>query len=132
MNDKKSLFLYRMTQADETIAEAQKMFDEKFTPRSIINRAYYAMFYIVLALFHKNEIHIKTSKHTGIITVFDKEFIQKEKIDKKYSKILHSSFLARLENDYKEITNFSDSETESLLNGAIEFVNAIKEYITES
>jgi uncharacterized protein (UPF0332 family) len=65
MNDKKSLFLYRLSQAEETIAEAQKMFDDNFSPRSIINRAYYAMFYIVLALFLKNEINIKTSKHRG-------------------------------------------------------------------
>ncbi len=132
MTDKKSLFLYRLAQAEETIEEAQKMFDEKFSTRSIINRAYYAMFYIVLALFLRNEIDIKTSKHTGIIIVFDKEFIQKKKIDKKYSKILHATFLARLENDYKEITNFSDSDTANLLNGAIEFINVIKDYITKS
>jgi len=89
------------------------------------------MFYIVLALFLKNEINIKTSKHSGIITLFDKEFIQKKKIDKKYSKVLHATFLARLENDYKEIAHYSSSDTADLLNGAIDFVNAIKEYMTK-
>lgn len=51
MTDKDVLKGYRLKQAEETLLEAQKMLEGGFTPRTIINRAYYSMFYAVLALF---------------------------------------------------------------------------------
>ena len=75
MTGRDSLFLYRLKQAEETLLDAEKMLGGSFTPRSITNRAYYSMFYAVLALFIKTDVDIKTSKHTGIISIFDKEFI---------------------------------------------------------
>jgi hypothetical protein len=41
----------------------QKMLEAGFNPRSIINRAYYSIFYMLLALFLKTDVNIKTSKH---------------------------------------------------------------------
>jgi uncharacterized protein (UPF0332 family) len=41
---------YRLKQAAESIDEAVCLLSGKESPRSIINRAYYAMFYSVLAL----------------------------------------------------------------------------------
>jgi uncharacterized protein (UPF0332 family) len=41
---------YRLKQAEESINDAICLFSGKGSPRSIINRAYYAMFYAVLAL----------------------------------------------------------------------------------
>lgn len=76
MTDKENLFLYRLKQADETLLDAEKMLKGNFTPRSITNRAYYSMFYALLALFIKTDVTIKTSKHSGIITLFDKEFVK--------------------------------------------------------
>ena len=72
MTDRDSLFLYRLKQAEETLLDAEKMLGGSFTPMSIINGAYYSMFYAVLALFIKTDVDIKTSKHTGIISIFDK------------------------------------------------------------
>jgi len=88
MTDREVLYLYRLGQAEETLSEAEKMLQENFSPRSITNRVYYTMFYAVLALFLKTSLNIKTSKHIGIISTFDKEFVKQGKIDKHYSKIL--------------------------------------------
>ena len=41
---------YRLKQAEESIGEANCLLSGKESPRSIINRAYYAMFYGILAL----------------------------------------------------------------------------------
>ncbi len=61
MTDLETIFVYRMGQAEEMLAEAAKMLTSGFSPRSIVNRSYYAMFYAVLALFiHTNTPH-KTS-----------------------------------------------------------------------
>ena len=75
MTDKETLVAYRFKQAEETLLDAERMLQGGISPRSITNRAYYSMFYIVLALFLKTDINIKTSKHTGVISIFDKEFI---------------------------------------------------------
>ncbi len=47
---KRDLALYRLQEAEESLDEAQFLFDGHKSPRSVINRAYYAMFYSVLAL----------------------------------------------------------------------------------
>ena len=86
MTDTEALFRYRLQQAEETLIEAKKMADSEFSPRSIINRAYYSLFYALLSLFIKTGLHMKTSKHSGVISLFDKEFIKTGKIDKQYSK----------------------------------------------
>ncbi|MHB1679137.1 MAG: HEPN domain-containing protein [bacterium] len=126
MTDKETLFLYRLNQAEETLIEAEKMITNNFSPRTIINRAYYSMFYALLALFLKTDINIKTSKHIGIISLFDKEFIKTEKIDKRYSKILHNTFDSRQEGDYKEFANQSFDDAIDIINQSKEFLEIIK------
>jgi uncharacterized protein len=129
MTDKDALFLYRLKQAEETLAEAEKMVEEIFTSRSIINRAYHAMFYAVLALFLKTEVNIRTSKHSGIISVFDREFIKTGKIDKRYSKILHDTFDERQEGDYKELVEIPFEKAAEYVNLAREFIKVIKDFV---
>lgn len=122
MTDKDTLYLYRLKQAEETLSDAERMVQESFSPRSITNRAYYSMFYAVLALFLKTGINIKTSKHIGVISTFDKEFVKTGKIDKRYSKILHDAFDARQELDYKDL---ADSPMED----AVEYVRLAREFL---
>jgi uncharacterized protein (UPF0332 family) len=76
MTDMEALYKYRLDQVETTLDDAKKMLQAKVSPRSIINRAYYSMFYMLLALFIKMNINIKTSKHAGIISLFDIEFKQ--------------------------------------------------------
>lgn len=58
---KHDLSRYRIKQAEESLEDAEFLLSGKKSPRSIINRAYYAMFYAVLALL-VYEPH-STSKH---------------------------------------------------------------------
>jgi uncharacterized protein (UPF0332 family) len=43
--------------------------------RSVVNRAYYAIFYGIIALFIHENVEHKTSKHSGIISIFDKSIV---------------------------------------------------------
>jgi uncharacterized protein (UPF0332 family) len=126
MTDKETLFLYRLRQAEETLSDAKKMLEDKLSPRSIINRAYYSMFYGVLALFLKYDIKIKTSKHSGIISIFDAEFVHTGKIDPCFSKTLHKIFEVRQEGDYKELVEFSYNDVDEFVKLAEEFLEGIK------
>ena len=129
MTDKEELFVYRLKQAEDTLSDAEKMVDGDFTSRSITNRAYYSMFYSLLALFLKTDININTSKHTGVISFFDKEFIKAGKIDKRYSKMIHKMFNARQIGDYKELVNISKEDAAENVNLAKEFLGCIKKFI---
>ena len=132
MTDKQALFEYRLQQALTTLDDARKMLRAEISHRSVVNRAYYSMFYMVMALFLKMNVNAKTSKHTGLISLFDREFVIPGKIDKKYSKLLHSMFDDRQESDYKE---FVEVPKDDAVNGgryAEEFISAINQFIRES
>jgi len=129
MTDKQTLFNYRIKQAEETISDAKKMLQNQLSPRSIINRTYYSMFYAVLALFIKTDTTIRTSKHSGVISIFDKEFVHTGRLGPHYSKILHKAFKVRQEGDYKEFVDFSMEDATEFVNLAGEFLDAIKNLV---
>jgi uncharacterized protein (UPF0332 family) len=113
------------------LADAEAMTKAKLSPRSIINRAYYAMFYAVLGLFLKTNITLKTSKHSGIISMFDRTFILSGKIDRQFSKSLHKMFNARQLADYKELVEATSEEAVDALETAKQFVAEIKKVVSE-
>ena len=129
MTDKETLFSYRMQQAEETLLDAEAMLRNNLSPRSIINRAYYAVFYAVLALFIDKDINLKTSKHAGVISIFDRKFVHTEIIEKHYSKILHRMFEIRQECDYKELSEMSYDDAIRSVEDARTFLDNIKELI---
>ena len=108
--DRKQAVHARMKQAYETIEEAEMLFKQDYW-RGTINRAYYAMFYAVLALAALKAVVI--SKHTHAIAFLDKEFIKKGIFPKEISRTLHISFDERQTNDYGEIWDIDSSETKT-------------------
>lgn len=129
MTDKQVLCSYRLKEAEETLADAEKMLKEGFSPRSIVNRAYYSAFYATLAFFLYADINIKTSKHAGVLSAFDKELVHTGKVDKSLSKILHKLFEARQESDYKDFVEVSHEQAVERVNQAKDFLNAVKTLI---
>ena len=91
MTDKQTLLAFRLKQTEETLTDAEKMLQSGLSTRSIVNRAYYAVFYSILAIFLHEDINLKTSRHSGVLAIFDKEFVRTGKLEKKYSKIAHIS-----------------------------------------
>ncbi len=87
------------------------------------------MFYAVLALFLKEDINLKTSKHAGIISLFDKEFVHTGKIEKSYSKMLHKIFDARQEGDYREFAEQTTEDASQFVKIAEEFIECTKKFI---
>jgi uncharacterized protein (UPF0332 family) len=131
MTDQEVLLDYRLNQADETLADAEQMLQLDMSPRSIVNRAYYAAFYTVLALFIRTNMRVQTSRHSGVIAIFDKEFVHTGKIEKTFSRILHDLFDARQEFDYKELVNPTVEEAAERVRMAKDFVNRLKSIVAE-
>jgi len=126
MTDLEALYQYRIKQAEETLEDAKNMYRNGQTAKSVVNRAYYAVFYSLLSLFIKTKMNVKTSKHIGVIAVFDKEFVRSKKIDKKYSEIVHKLFEMRQEGDYMEFAEITREDAKSSLSNSEDFLQAIK------
>jgi len=62
-----------LEQADEALNIAQLVF-EQGSYRTVVNRAYYAMFYAILALLVPTKQ--QASKHTWGMTLFDRDFVK--------------------------------------------------------
>ena len=125
--DKQSLIKYRLERAEETLRDAHLLLDKGGSSASIVNRAYYAMFYAVLALLIT--IEKGTSKHSGVISSFDKHFVKTGIFPKELSKALHRAFDYRQMGDYRELLNIARDQAAETLHTAQQFVRDIEIYL---
>ena len=92
----KSLSLHRLEQAREDL-EAAKLLYKKEYYKSANNRAYYAIFHAMNALFALAEKGYK--KHSGVITNFGLDYIQTGKIESEFGRIANYAFRIRTKTD---------------------------------
>lgn len=128
---KDELFKYRMDQAETTLKDAEGMLKFGMSSHSIVNRAYYAMFYAVLALFIKAGVELRSSKHSGVISLFDKHFVLSGKLDKSLSRSFHQLFDDRQEFDYKELVQVSSEDAANAVGLAEKFILTIKSHVEQ-
>jgi uncharacterized protein (UPF0332 family) len=121
------LIKHRLEQAQEALDDAKYLIDGNRSPQSIINRSYYAMFYAALALPQK--ISTAPSKRSGVISLFDKEFVMKGIFGKELSKDFHKAFELRQSTDYKIIKPISADKANQIWQKAVKFVHALKHYL---
>ncbi len=125
----KELIQYRMERARETLSTAQLLRDQNADTASIINRAYYAMFYAALAILAT--IGEETSKHSGVLALFDKHFVKTGVLPKEMGKFLHTAFDTRQTGDYEDKPEISRAMAERIVEFAIQFVNSIEEKLRD-
>ena len=125
---KQTLIQYRLEEAKEALRDAQMLYEQNGAPRSAVNRAYYAMFYAVLGLLIT--IDLGSSKHRGVIALFDQEFVKRNIFPKEMSAMLHQAFDMRLTGDYRELLKISKEQAAEVLNSAIKFVKSIEEKLS--
>jgi len=122
------LIKHRLEQAHEALDDAKYLIEGDRSPRSIVNRSYYAMFYAALALLQK--ISKAPTKHSGVISLFDKEFVMKGIFEKALSKDFHRAFELRQSIDYKIIKPISPDKATDIFEKAANFVQAVEHYLT--
>jgi len=121
-----ALVQYRLEQEDECLDSAQILL-ERGKSRGAANRAYYAMFYSVLALLAPRQQ--ETSKHAGAIALFDRDFVKPGPFGQELSAWLHETFHLRQEADYRPMVEISPERAEAALERAGAFVAAVKAQI---
>jgi len=123
----RELITLRMQQAGETLREAQILLGEH-AGRGAVSRAYYAMFYAVLALLATRGLG--SSKHSGMISLFDREFVKPGELPKELSRSLHLAFERRQQADYGELVELDEAGAARVLVEAEIFVQRIRDYLT--
>lgn len=127
--DKQALIRLRLSNARETLKDAHDLFEGSGSARSIVNRSYYAMYYATLALLVT--VDRNPSKHTGIMSYFDKEFVKNNIVPKELSRMLHKAFESRQEGDYTDPEQIDRKKASEILQSADKFVNVIEQKLLE-
>ncbi|MDD5169865.1 MAG: HEPN domain-containing protein [Syntrophales bacterium] len=127
---RKSLAGHRLTQAEESLEDAGYLMDGGKSLRSVVNRLYYGMFYAVLALLIYEPY--SSSKHTGVISYFNRKFVKSGIFPESLGRHLNKAFEFRQRGDYREYFELSKDQVAPLLTEAREFITDIKAYLQKS
>ena len=125
--EKQTLALYRIQQAEESLDEAQYLFDGDKSPRSVINRAYYSMFYSILALLIFEPY--SSSKHSGVLSYFNRHFIKNGRISKDIGRAVNKAFDVRQRGDYREQVIYTREQVEPFIDWAGKLIGAVKDFL---
>lgn len=125
-DSRRELIKYRLESARERLESAEILFLNG-NYKDSIGRSYYAMFTAVRALLARDGIDY--SKHAGVISYFQKEYIKTQKIDKRYSKYLSQAFQIRNNTDYSDFFIVSQSDAKEQYEKAKEFEKMIEEFL---
>ncbi|MBF0310674.1 MAG: HEPN domain-containing protein [Magnetococcales bacterium] len=123
------LIAHRMEQAEESLSDATLLLEGK-RYRASVNRSYYAMFYAVLALLIAKGLG--TSKHSGAIALFDREYVRNGIFARDLSKWLHTTFLERQKADYDDLSQVDGEQAETAVRHANTFVAQVRSHLQES
>lgn len=125
----RELAQYRMERAAATLEDARKLLSQNGSPASIVNRAYYSMFYAALALLAT--VGQQTSKHQGVLALFDQYFIKTKILPKEMGRFLHKAFDMRQTGDYEEEAELTKQDAKELLKFAEEFIRTAEEKLAQ-
>ena len=127
---KKDLIQYRLESAREMLRDASLLKENGGSPVSIINRAYYSVFYAALALLVTEDI--EPTKHTGVLAKFDELFIREKIFPKEMSQIIHHAFDMRQAGDYQKSKVITEDQAIDVLNSAEQFVSTIEKQLLQN
>jgi len=124
--NKEALIKYRIEQAYNSIDTVQLLITNK-KYNAAINRIYYGMFYMLLAVAVKDGF--ETSKHQQLIGWFNKTFIKAGRLPKKFGKMVSQTFKNRQVSDYEAFVIFEKEEVLRLFSDMKDFIFAMEEYL---
>jgi uncharacterized protein (UPF0332 family) len=108
-----------MSRARETYEDASRLL-QMGSANSATNRLYYAAFYAARALLATKGLD--ASKHSGVISLFNKHFVKAGVIQPEVAKILKASFEKRQDVDYEDFAQISSREAGALRAKVLTFI----------
>jgi len=115
----KDLIEYKRAKAKEVLDDAKLLFKEKRL-FSAVNRIYYSLFYEVEALLLTEGF--SSSKHSGVLSIFNKEFVKKGIVSIELGKFFGRMFEFREKGDYAPFVDFDENKVSEWINDAEKFL----------
>lgn len=119
---------YRMERAREMLSASEDNLKADQI-RTSLNRSYYAVFHAMRAV---NSLEgFDSSKHSGVISFFTKNFLKEGKLDRSLSQIIKDTSFLREKADYDDFYIAGRDEAERQLKNAKVFVDKVSRYLDE-
>lgn len=120
---------YWLKKADEALESARS---ESFAGRLgfAVNRAYYACFYAASAVLL--QMGKKFVKHSGLRAAIHQDLVKTGRLDIKLGKIFDRIFENRQSADYVELWQFEADQVETIIKDASEFVQEMRNQLTNT
>ena len=119
---------YRMERAKEMLSAAKGNL-EIGQYKTSLNRSYYAIFHAMRAM---NILKgFDSSKHSGVIAFFNKEYLKENILDRSLSVIIKNSAFLREKSDYDDFYIAGKKEAEKQLEDAGTFLLAVENYMDQ-
>lgn len=123
----KELAGYRITRAKEMLSASESNL-EIGQYKTSLNRSYYAVFH---AMRSANILKgFDSSKHSGVIAYFTKEYLKTEILDRSLAIIIKESSFCREKSDYDDFYVAGKAEAEKQLNEARYFVQQVENHVS--
>jgi len=122
----KALVSYRLESAREKLSAAGDLLEKRHYKDSV-SRSYYAIFTAARALLATKRLD--SSKHSGVIALFNQHFVKTGAVPKVASKWLERAKLYREQADYGDFYIVSAQEAEAQVQSAREFIEEIETVI---
>jgi uncharacterized protein len=128
-NQTQTLIQYRLEKAADTLDAARILLREGKT-LSAVNRIYYAMFYAVSALLMTKGL--ASFKHSGILSLFSQEIVNKNLIDKESGRFYNRMFRYRQKGDYQDFVQFDPAQVNDWIVRADRFIKTVGELVASN
>ena len=117
---------YRMERAKEMLVAAEENL-KIGQYKTSLNRSYYAIFHSMRAA---NIVKgFDSSKHSGVIGFFNREYLKENLMDRQLSVIIKKSSFLREKSDYEDFFIASKKDAEIQIENAKIFVNTVQAYL---
>jgi uncharacterized protein (UPF0332 family) len=122
------LVKYRLNNSKEKLGSAKLLLEnDKF--KDSISRSYYAMYTAARALLATK--HLDSSKHSGVISLFNQHFVKIGVVARDLGRILMKGKDLRQDGDYKDFVETSMKEAQDQYSDAKKFIDQIEDTLTE-
>ena len=122
----KAIVEYRLRRARETAEEARILFASG-KHSGALNRLYYSMFYAAQALLASRQM--TASKHSGVLSLFHREFVKTGLLSADVAKSLDIAFDLRNKWDYRDFVEPDAERVAELLKDSEAFLSAIADLL---
>ncbi len=102
---------WRMEKANKTFQEGIHLLEANFLSGAV-NRFYYALFTGIRAILATKGLD--SAKHSGVISLFNRNFVKSGLISKNASKVIIKAFSERSHADYADFKDFEIEEVKEI------------------